>query len=74
MCAGITEAIFINPFEVVKVTLQSDKTHMKQLHSTWSVTKRILQTVVIQDLFGKTLKKIKSIKSIKILKIVGFWI
>ncbi|KAL1138406.1 hypothetical protein AAG570_008470 [Ranatra chinensis] len=42
LCAGITEAIFINPFEVVKVTLQSDKTHMKELPSTWTVTKRII--------------------------------
>jgi len=42
MMAGITEALFVNPFEVVKVTIQSDKTHMKELPSTWSVTRKII--------------------------------
>ncbi|KAK6642209.1 hypothetical protein RUM44_013932 [Polyplax serrata] len=42
-CAGITEAIFVNPFEVVKVSLQSDRSKIKEYPSTWSVTKEIVQ-------------------------------
>lgn len=32
-CAGITEAIFVNPFEVVKVSLQSDRSKIKVSNS-----------------------------------------
>ncbi|XP_013192314.1 mitochondrial 2-oxodicarboxylate carrier [Amyelois transitella] len=41
--AGITEAILVNPFEVVKVTLQSDKSLKSELPSTWSVTRKIVR-------------------------------
>ncbi|XP_049768872.1 mitochondrial 2-oxodicarboxylate carrier isoform X2 [Schistocerca cancellata] len=44
LCAGITEAILVNPFEVVKVTLQSNRSHLKETPSTWSVTKEIIRT------------------------------
>ncbi|KAJ8950974.1 hypothetical protein NQ318_006358 [Aromia moschata] len=40
--AGITEAILVNPFEVVKVTLQANRAHAKELPSTWVVTKQIV--------------------------------
>lgn len=43
LCAGITEAILINPFEVVKVTLQSNRAHMNEVPSTWTVTKQIVK-------------------------------
>lgn len=42
--AGVTEAILVNPFEVVKVTLQSNKTLAAQMPSTWAVTKEIVRT------------------------------
>ncbi|ENN78814.1 hypothetical protein YQE_04725, partial [Dendroctonus ponderosae] len=35
--AGITEAILVNPFEVVKVTLQANRAVGKELPSTWMV-------------------------------------
>lgn len=41
--AGVTEAILVNPFEVVKVTLQSNKALATQLPSTWSVTRQIVR-------------------------------
>lgn len=41
--AGITEAILVNPFEVVKVTLQSNKQLARQMPSTWSVTRQIVK-------------------------------
>lgn len=41
--AGITEAILVNPFEVVKVTLQSNKALAAQVPSTWSVTRQIVR-------------------------------
>ncbi|CAH2041709.1 unnamed protein product, partial [Iphiclides podalirius] len=41
--AGITEAILVNPFEVVKVTLQSNKALASQVPSTWSVTRQIVR-------------------------------
>ena len=31
LCSGITEGIFINPFEVVKVKLQTEKQEFKQV-------------------------------------------
>uniref|UniRef100_A0A182RND9 Mitochondrial 2-oxodicarboxylate carrier n=1 Tax=Anopheles funestus TaxID=62324 RepID=A0A182RND9_ANOFN len=40
--AGITEAILVNPFEMVKVTLQANKNKMGQVPSTWAVTKQII--------------------------------
>ncbi|KAG5881122.1 hypothetical protein JTB14_032297 [Gonioctena quinquepunctata] len=40
--AGITEAILVNPFEVVKVTLQSNKARSSELPSTWAVTRQIV--------------------------------
>ncbi|XP_034941694.1 mitochondrial 2-oxodicarboxylate carrier isoform X2 [Chelonus insularis] len=42
-CAGITEGIVVNPFEVVKVRLQSNRTQMKYSPSTLTVTKEIIQ-------------------------------
>uniref|UniRef100_A0A1B6DNX9 Mitochondrial 2-oxodicarboxylate carrier n=2 Tax=Clastoptera arizonana TaxID=38151 RepID=A0A1B6DNX9_9HEMI len=42
--AGITEAILVNPFEVVKVTLQSNRSKVKEVPSTWAVTKEIVKT------------------------------
>ncbi|CAG9760465.1 unnamed protein product [Ceutorhynchus assimilis] len=41
--AGITEAILVNPFEVIKVTLQSNRATGTQVPSTWIVTKDILK-------------------------------
>ncbi|KAM3958786.1 mitochondrial 2-oxodicarboxylate carrier isoform 1-T1 [Aphomia sociella] len=41
--AGITEAILVNPFEVVKVTLQSNTALATQVPSTWSVTRKIVR-------------------------------
>ncbi|GBP53303.1 Mitochondrial 2-oxodicarboxylate carrier [Eumeta japonica] len=41
--AGITEAILVNPFEVVKVTLQSNRALATELPSTWSVTRQIVR-------------------------------
>lgn len=40
--AGITEAILVNPFEVVKVSLQANKSKMKEVPSTWHVTRDII--------------------------------
>lgn len=42
--AGVTEAILVNPFEVVKVTLQSNRAVGKELPSTWVVTKEIIKS------------------------------
>lgn len=41
--AGITEAILVNPFEVVKVTLQANRSMSGQVPSTWAVTKMIVE-------------------------------
>lgn len=40
--AGVTEAILVNPFEMVKVKLQSDRKHVKESPSTFAVTKEIV--------------------------------
>lgn len=40
--AGVTEAILVNPFEMVKVTLQANRSTMKEVPSTWAVTKQIV--------------------------------
>lgn len=41
--AGVTEAILVNPFEVVKVTLQSNRALATELPSTWMVTRQIVR-------------------------------
>ncbi|CAH0625250.1 unnamed protein product [Chrysodeixis includens] len=43
LAAGLTEGLLINPFEVVKVTLQSNKELAKQMPSTWAVTSQIVR-------------------------------
>ncbi|XP_011708259.1 PREDICTED: mitochondrial 2-oxodicarboxylate carrier isoform X2 [Wasmannia auropunctata] len=40
--AGVTEAILVNPFEMVKVKLQSDRKHVRESPSTFAVTKEII--------------------------------
>lgn len=40
--AGVTEAILVNPFEVVKIKLQSNRKHIKESPSTFTVTKEII--------------------------------
>ncbi|GAB1860815.1 Mitochondrial 2-oxodicarboxylate carrier [Camponotus japonicus] len=40
--AGVTEAILVNPFEVIKVKLQSNRKHVKESPSTFAVTKEIV--------------------------------
>ncbi|KAK5643531.1 hypothetical protein RI129_007376 [Pyrocoelia pectoralis] len=42
-CSGVTEAFVANPFEVVKVTLQSNRGGDKAASSTWLVTKQIVK-------------------------------
>ncbi|XP_063216788.1 mitochondrial 2-oxodicarboxylate carrier [Bacillus rossius redtenbacheri] len=42
--AGVTEAILVNPFEVVKVTLQSNRAQLKEVPRTWTVTKQIINS------------------------------
>jgi hypothetical protein len=44
--AGVTEAILVNPFEVVKVSLQANRSHLKEVPSTWTITKQIVSTQV----------------------------
>lgn len=46
LCAGITEAILVNPFEVVKVTLQVNRAQSTQAPSTMAVTKEIIRSQV----------------------------
>ncbi|XP_054262111.1 mitochondrial 2-oxodicarboxylate carrier [Macrosteles quadrilineatus] len=41
--AGVTEAILVNPFEVVKVTLQANRDKVQFTPSTWAVTKQIVK-------------------------------
>jgi len=41
--AGITEAVLVNPFEVVKVTLQANRSIGREVPSTWVVTKTIVR-------------------------------
>ncbi|XP_020280518.1 mitochondrial 2-oxodicarboxylate carrier [Pseudomyrmex gracilis] len=40
--AGVTEAILVNPFEMVKVNLQSNRKHVNESPSTLAVTKEII--------------------------------
>ncbi|XP_063993424.1 mitochondrial 2-oxodicarboxylate carrier [Diachasmimorpha longicaudata] len=42
-CAGVTEAILVNPFEVVKVRLQSNRERLKNTPSTFTVTRDIIR-------------------------------
>jgi solute carrier family 25 2-oxodicarboxylate transporter 21 len=44
--AGVTEAVLVNPFEVVKVSLQANRAHLKEVPSTWAITKQIVSTQV----------------------------
>lgn len=44
LAAGVFEGIIVNPFEVVKVKLQSNRQILSQAPSTWSVTKDIIRT------------------------------
>ena len=46
MGAGITESILVNPFEVVKVTQQSNRSKMSEVPSAWKVTKDIIRSDV----------------------------
>lgn len=41
--AGITEAILVNPFERVKVRMQSDRQRLDKMPTTWTVTKEIVR-------------------------------
>lgn len=41
--AGFTEAILVNPFEVVKVTQQSNKAKIKESPSAWKTTTDIIK-------------------------------
>ena len=41
--SGVTEAIIVNPFEVVKVKMQANRAHQSQAPSTASVGKEILR-------------------------------
>lgn len=42
-CAGMTEGILVNPFEVIKVQLQSNRKLMKDSPSTIAVTREIIR-------------------------------
>ncbi|XP_012268683.2 mitochondrial 2-oxodicarboxylate carrier [Athalia rosae] len=42
--AGVTEGILVNPFEVIKVQLQSNRRRVKESPSTFLVTKEIIRT------------------------------
>jgi len=48
LCAGITEAILVNPFERVKVQMQANRTKLDKMPGTWSVTREIIK----RDGFG----------------------
>lgn len=41
--SGVTEAIIVNPFEVVKVKMQSNRAHQSQAPTTWSVAREIIK-------------------------------
>ncbi|XP_043285091.1 mitochondrial 2-oxodicarboxylate carrier [Venturia canescens] len=42
-CAGVTEGILVNPFEVIKVQLQSNRKQVKESPSTLAVTREIVR-------------------------------
>lgn len=39
----MTEGVFVNPFEVIKVQMQSNRKKMKESPSTFAVTKEIIR-------------------------------
>ena len=41
--AGVTEGILVNPFEVIKVQLQSNRKKVKESPSTYAVTRKIIK-------------------------------
>ena len=43
LVAGTTEGILINPFEMVKVTLQANRAKMIEAPNTWAVTRQIIK-------------------------------
>ncbi|XP_023246548.1 mitochondrial 2-oxodicarboxylate carrier [Copidosoma floridanum] len=43
LCAGFTEGFLVNPFEVIKVQLQSNRKHVKDSPSTMAITKEIIR-------------------------------
>lgn len=49
--SGVTEAIIINPFEVVKVRMQSNRAHQKLAPSTGQVAREILKA---EGYFGRS--------------------
>lgn len=40
--AGVLEAILVNPFEMVKVTLQANRSKGGEVPSTWAATRKII--------------------------------
>jgi len=42
LASGATEAIIVNPFEVVKVKMQSDHSHYAGTPSTWGIARNII--------------------------------
>ena len=42
-CSGVSEAILVNPFEVVKVKMQSDRANQAQRPSTGQVARQIIK-------------------------------
>ncbi|XP_048737155.1 mitochondrial 2-oxodicarboxylate carrier-like isoform X2 [Ostrea edulis] len=49
LCSGLTEAVIINPFEVVKVKLQADRHAFKEQGSTLATAREIIKN----DGFGR---------------------
>ena len=47
LAAGVTEAVLVNPAEVVKVSLQSNRSHQSQAPSTWWVVVVVVVVVVM---------------------------
>ncbi|KAL4238235.1 hypothetical protein ACF0H5_002947 [Mactra antiquata] len=43
LCSGLTEAVVINPFEVVKVKLQAERSDFKQQRSSYATAREILR-------------------------------
>lgn len=52
--AGVTEAILVNPFEVVKVTLQSNRSKVKVIVLCLLIFKKILKSMNEFDLAGNS--------------------
>eukprot|EP00088_Acartia_fossae_P030457 TRINITY_DN31441_c0_g1_i1.p1 TRINITY_DN31441_c0_g1~~TRINITY_DN31441_c0_g1_i1.p1 ORF type:complete len:216 (+),score=26.07 TRINITY_DN31441_c0_g1_i1:46-648(+) len=51
--SGVTEAIIVNPFEVVKVKLQSNQAHQSEAPTTGYVARQIIKSDGIFGLLGK---------------------